>query len=218
MSAEHPIIYSSDMVRAYLEGRKTMTRRTQGLEKINTTSNLHNWVCKGAVSHTHLWRFENDAGDFIVIIKCPYGQVGDVLWGRESFAMRTDGVDQILYKADYEALVKILDLPEINIKWKPSIHMFRKDSRITQPIAEIRVERLQNITSDDIIAEGEPYMPLPPEGLLNFGYTKPYKYTKEHFAYYWDSINAKRGYSWESNPWAWCISYPKYSEEPTRGK
>lgn len=147
---ETGIIMSGSHPKDILEGRKTMTRRTWGLEAINKDPD--DWEL--LPSDSAYPQFGKKSTLDIKLIKCPYGQVGDRLWVRETFAVRTDGIDQILYKADYEAVVKLLDLPEFNIKWKPSIHMFKKDSRITREIIEIKAERLQKITEEDAIAEG----------------------------------------------------------------
>ena len=146
---------------------------------------------------------------------CPYGQVGDLLWVRESYAVRSDGVDQILYKADYQEVVKMLDLPEINIKWKPSIHMFKCDARIWLEITGIRVERLQEITEEDAIGEGIQLFKvgLPPTQVKVYasGWPDPLcgGTSVDGFHHLWDSINAKRGYGWSENPWVWVIEFKR---------
>jgi len=84
-------------------------------------------------------------------------------------------------------------------RWKPSIHMFRKDSRITLEITGLRVERLQEISGNDCVAEGFIVYPDMPAGEAE----------RQEFAVCWDSLNAKRGYGWESNSWVWVIEFIK---------
>lgn len=115
--------------------------------------------------------------------------------------------------------------------WMPSIHMPRWASRLALEITKVRVERVQEITPDDCIAEGVEY-PVAPSGtpgkvnpLINISDRNltPHlmkikgKYTHEnlliaHYAGLWDSINAKREggiYAWEKNPWVWVVEYKR---------
>lgn len=204
---ERPIIFSTESVRAILEGRKTQTRRVIKPQPEQSPN------CKIDIR----WGFRYFNKEHLDEMNrfCPYGQVGEGLWVRETWALRNDG-KQVIHKAGYEDIVRALDLQEFakeqglpmpNIKWRSAFFMPRWASRITLEITEVRVERLQEISEEDVMAEGEPYMPLPKEGLLSFGYTKPYKYTREHFAYAWDPLNTKRGYGWETNPWVWVILF-----------
>jgi hypothetical protein len=191
--AEHPIIYSTPMVRAYLNDKKTQTRRV--------------------IKNTSRYLSKNEC-----LKLCPYGQVGDKLWVRECFISdyAIGGQDDkgnpinIIYKASWDE--------KLNGKaygWKPSIHMFRSDSRLTQTITSIRVERLQDITEEDAIAEGT--------GCFEYGWKpqsghnkgKPWASPISAYADLWDSINGKK-HPWANNDWVWVISYPKYSDEPTR--
>jgi hypothetical protein len=90
-------------------------------------------------------------------------------------------------------------------RWKPGIHMPRWASRINLEITEIRVERLQKISGFDARAEGYPE-DMPDHTLMHDGGGKK---TRQWFRQGWDSINAKRGFSWESNPWVWVIGFQK---------
>ena len=113
------------------------------------------------------------------------------------------------------SLVKriLFDIPEIlpisprQVGWhkRSPLFMPARSARYFIKITGVRAERLQSITEEDIQAEGEPYMSLPEEVLLDFGYTEPYHYVKEHFAYYWDSINGK--YPWASTPYVWVYIF-----------
>jgi len=185
---EHPIIMSGELVPKILDGSKTQTHRVMKPQPIfvNTSGGIY----------TYEWK-----GQYVSLKKglvglCPYGQVGDRLWVKETFAMRRDGVDQILYKSDYEEIVRILELHEFakwrglpfpDIKWKPSIHMFRKDSRINLDITNIRAELLLDISEADARAEG-----------FN---------SIEEFLAYWDIKFKKQGYGRDKNPWLWPIEF-----------
>lgn len=197
---ETPIIMSGNHPKLILDLLKTQTRRTWGLDRINHFPD--EWFgipenIKGA-----LWRFHNKNGTSL-IIKCPYGQVGDRLWVRECFAKRMDGVDQIMYRADYNELVKLLDLPDIRIAWKPSIHMFRKDSRILLEITVVRFERLQDIGFDDCLREGI----IVPETYHFKTLELEWQYLQKQFMILWNSLNGKRGFPWITNPWVGVIGF-----------
>ena len=123
-------------------------------------------------------------------IACPYGEAGDRLWVRETWV---NHFGHILHRADFEP-----GSFEYGAKgWKPSIHMPRAHSRLSLDITGVRVERLQDISAADKEAEGLPAA----EG-----------YGPAAFADLWDQINAKRGYSWASNPWVWVVSFARVRE------
>ena len=143
-------------------------------------------------------------------IICPYGQVGDRLWVRETWRIgswdnergeltieyRAGGMQHSLCITD-EVLDKYwLPNNPPEEKWRPSIFMPRWASRILLEITDIRAERLQEITPTDCIAEG-----IETSGRGEYG-----KWLTS-FKELWDSLNAKRGYGWEVNPWVWIISF-----------
>ena len=143
------------------------------------------------------------------------------LWVRETFMIETEqGIPTggIIYRATNKP-EHDRDIP---LRWKPSIFMFRKYSRITLEITEIKVERVQDITTEGaktegcdgswlFVHEGDEKWNKRRESIYNqFG--RPVADTKEaserdEFAYLWDSINKKRGFSWESNPWVWVVKF-----------
>lgn len=198
-----PIIFSTSMVQAILAGNKSMTRRIvkpqpddDGLwDDTNLPrsleSTLKGW--NGSVDETgesREWR-------------CPYGQPGDILWVRETWRF-------ILGKYDYKT-----DYPDrdFNIPWRPSIHMRKAAARLFLKITSIRVERLQEITEIDAIAEGvESFRPVPGDGPAETLY-KHYLKDKwgpspiHSFQTLWEKINGAE--SWESNPWVWVISFSR---------
>lgn len=132
------------------------------------------------------------------VIGCPYGRFGDRLWVRETWAeVGTLDPGFIIYKSDYPACVPahLENVPDAKqIAWKPSIHMFRKFSRIALEITNIRVEQLQEITAHDIEKEGAITENTEINQALKVWITL------------WDSINGKT-YPWENNPWVWVIEF-----------
>lgn len=179
---ERPVLFSAPMVRAILEGRKTQTRRVaKGVNFISSSGAPMN--------------IDADSDDWSV--KCPYGQPGDRLWVREAFQFSSD---YPLYRADDEA-------GHIDGGWRPSIHMPRWASRITLEVTGVRVERLQDISEADAVAEGiEPTMPNP--GPWNWkDYLAEGCHTHAILSYktLWESINGPG--SWDKNPLVWVVEF-----------
>lgn len=198
-----PILFSTPMVQALLEGRKTMTRRVvkPQPESIDFYEDRNVW--------------------FPEVSKCPY-EVGDVLWVRETcYPLRiVDASDkeQILYRANLfdERFIK-----GIGGKWKPSLFMPKHACRIFLKVKAIRVERLQDINLYDIINEGVQLDVFKIRNLLE-------KYGKDNPAFYflpegrvatddevhklawadlWISINGMQ--SWISNPFVWVYEFER---------
>ena len=205
MTKEHPIILSTPMVKAILDGRKTQTRRPIKPQPKDTWSEFMPVITTGW--STDLWNFYNpnsfdDCGD----IKCPYGQVGDRLWVRETFCYKVDPNTEEVCHNEYWYRATDPDIVKIDTEnqcetspWKPSIHMPRWASRIDLEITEIRAERLQDITPSDAVAEGA--LPYNLHGWLK-------EVSDFNFQLLWDSINGKK-YPWDSNCWVWVISFKK---------
>ena len=208
---ETPLILQGWGVKATLDGLKTQTRRTYGLEKINESPN--EWG-KPRYDGDGIWLFPHEYGD-IVEIKCPYGGPGDTLWIREAWAENERG--QILYKADYESITRAMDFPLIPIKWKPSIFLPKEKARLWREIVSVRAERVQEISEEDAKAEGcqliartiRPFSLSPQPHFTEP--ERPFIY-RDHFIGIWDSLNAKRGYGWDFNPWVWPIEYKQLPE------
>lgn len=204
---ERPILFSGPMVSAILDGSKTQTRRVIKPQPSMLTGMWY-WVCKKlAAGYLH-----TDTEAMIRLMKpfCPYGQVGDQLWVRETHAivpwtayLRSDGVQQTrrpndnhdaaIYKAGWNHCKPS--------RWRPSIHMPRWASRIQLEITGIRVERLQDISEADCFAEGcaGGHGSIP-----GYGYNAtPY----EHYKWLWESINGTA--SWGANPWVWVVEFKR---------
>ncbi len=208
MTKEHPVLFSGPMVNAILGGRKTQTRRV-----IKPPLKHPNW--------TYFTYFKEsghaieDGPDYPDNKederRCPYGQPGDRLWVRE--AWRPDDFDSsnVIYRADMPQ--DALDEARGIIKWKPSIHMPRWASRITLEISKVRVERLQEITEEDAIAEGIIFKQVMGDaGLLHGYFPGNCKEAMTSFGVLWNEINSKRGYGWDKNPWVWVVEFRRVNE------
>lgn len=206
---ETPILFSGAMVRALIEGRKTQTRRIVK----NATGAFFDHAAYEPVEIRHrAWAFRDKSAKSLLtaaegspVFRCPYGTRGDRLWGKETFSHVDDfhGKPLTSYRA-----TDANPLPH----WKPSIFMPRLLSRILLEIVEVRVERLQDMTEKDAIAEGIEW-----EGaklwknytLLRQGFYHPrggqYLSAVNSYRTLWESINGPG--SWERNPWVWALTF-----------
>lgn len=197
----HPILFNTEMVQAILQGNKTQTRRTKGLNFINI--NPSNWTIEELQS---LWAKSNDFD--IKEIKKPY-DVGDILWVRETFAFNfREGVYD--HKAHYAS-------QDHYYGWKPSIHMPKAAARLFLQITDVRIERLNDISDKDSITEGiktdncegkDCYYFYPCNDLRDDSYLDS---PKTSFYSLWNSINGEK--AWALNPWVWVIEF-KQIEKP----
>ena len=195
--SEKPILFSTDMVKAIMDGRKTMTRRVIKPQPERIAPDSKNRLPLAFLADGTKW------------IKPPY-QPGDVLWVRETWAVDDNPacVPQYIYKADDGFY------PEGG--WRPSIHMPREAARLFLTVKEVRVEGLQDITEEDVKAEGiksywaEPHRDDPPF----IGAAKEIGADlcqTRHIAFkqLWDSIYAKKGHGWEASPYVWVTSFER---------
>jgi hypothetical protein len=204
---EYPIPFTGEMVRAILDGRKTMTRRTSGLDEINENPSAWGFVEMfevGSELYAHFGHMEHSG---IRTIRCPYGKPGDRLWVKETFSWVGNGHSlrdlEFLRSAETPKLVYRASVEQSD-RWHPSLHMPRWASRITLEIVSVRIERLNDISEDDAFHEGcEPWTIEGPAG-----YELSYV---EEFAQLWESINGKG--SWSKNDWVWVIEFKK-PEDP----
>jgi len=219
---ERPILFSGPMVRALLDGTKTQTRRVvkpqpeswQSLQPMWGTSPPPNPVAFGRPGTVRPVApdWPDSADDDIL---CPYGVAGDRLWVRETWAQPTTlDPGPTFYRADYPSCAAgFTNLPPVDeITWKPSIHMFRKDSRILLEITGLRVERLQDISEADAIAEGIEQMPCAVPSTRTWrnydpsnGWTSKVAIPQNSYRSLWDSINGAG--SWATNPWVWVVEF-----------
>ena len=195
MSAK-PILFSTPMVQALLDGRKTQTRR---IIKPQPTWDGRWFSWNGHRPNTKYGACAGTGLDTkkLMCDSSPYGKRGDYLWVRETFQTLEA---KIIYGASPPKPYVYKD-----IRWKPSIHMPRRASRLTLKITNVRVERLQDISEDDAQAEG-----IPPAEIGKCRYVPTSgERTRAAVRFHdlWDSINASRGHGWDKNPWVWVICF-----------
>lgn len=187
---ERPILFSATMVRAILEGRKTQTRRVMKTQYVNVAK-LDPYTEEMLLRH------------------CPYGQIGDRLWVRETWTNLSyePSPDKacVLYRADGEE-------KPYELNWRPSIFMPRWASRITLEIIDARVHRLQEISEEDAACEGVEKT----SAMIWRNYFEDCaQYSaKSSFASLWQSINGKNKPggewdAWDANPWVWALTFKR---------
>lgn len=185
MSKEIPILFSTPMVQAILEGRKIMTRRIVKFPK--------DYDGKAVFNNGHFGlKYSSNEFNGCVHRLGPKWDAGDIIWVRESWKANEIPIG---WPYHYKALNDTFTHPE-NEKWKPSIHMPKAACRIWLEVTDVRVERLQDITEEDAKAEGaeKAYDVYPEMARYKLGFCR-----------LWQSINGPE--SWDANPWVWVISF-----------
>ncbi len=232
---ERPVLFSGEMVRAILDGRKTQTRRLVTAKAWDPTDMPLRKVVHHVEAHVGIQAY---FGDEYWGIGCPFGVPGDRLWVRETWAAHpldeSEPPERIMFAADGsnygcgkfgKGVVRgprHLDSDDGEgggwrpLRWRPSIHMPRWASRLTLEITAVRVERLQEITEEAALAEG--CSGRDPEPASEGGTIYAWRgrssapNPRAHFSCLWDSLNAARA-PWSSNPWVWVISFKRLPQE-----
>lgn len=191
-----PILFNTEMVRAILDGRKACTRRIlKGAIPFDEKAEYWNVLKKGEWSGPICVEYFIKQGS-------PY-QPGDILYVRETWSLRFDG-EKYFYKADKNTSreeKRLLDYDDV--RWHPSIHMPKEAARIWLKVTDVRVERLQEITSEQICREG---VEVEYPHVLN-GEEKRYAFSR-----LWDSTIKKSDldrYGWNASPWVWVIEFER---------
>jgi hypothetical protein len=205
-----PILFNGEMVRAILAGQKTQTRRVLKLKQSDLDAEgsfLHAGQVDILMKLARAGEvyFREQAGTWFALsgwnqlahFQAPYGNIGDRLWVRETWAQPA-ALDPgpTVYRADYPACVppEYRNVPPAYaITWKPSIHMPRSVSRITLEITDVRIEQLHDISITDCIAEGVTVLNHHMSGYCAGAAMPP---EMRAFADLWDST----GGCWNSNP------------------
>lgn len=199
------------MVQAILNGRKTQTRRVVKPQPKDDLSFL-GWKLPEYVQVAFGRGVKTDS-----LHKFPFGQVGDVLWVRETFRPKGHSFpigEHFEYKATAQADGNPTDEP-----WKPSIFMPKDAARIWLKITDVRVKRLQDISEEDAIKEG--IEELKSNGIPHYRNYGKQLVAKEFnffcspvnsFRSLWESINGEN--SWKQNPWVWVIEFERI-EKPS---
>lgn len=182
-----PILFNTEMVRAILEGRKTVTRRVvkpqpEGRPVPMTKDSC--WPGCFAIQGTEK------------VVRPPY-QPGDILWVRETWSPVNVRPKRYIYKADVARRIgEGVGLP---LCWHPSIHMPKEAARIFLRVTGVRVERLQKITYDEAIREGADRG----RALNNFEWIWNHTIKPADLS----------AYGWDANPWVWVFDFERISKE-----
>lgn len=225
---EHPFDCTSVDVRAILDGRKTQARRVVTAHNQGEVSRKHfarldfarAWADPGLGSGGYLKiGFVDDDPRRDAAFRFRMGArviVGDRLWVRETWGLRRVQTQEgeewdVVYRADCDGL---------RVRWRPSIHMSRRDSRITLEVTGVRVERLQDITEEDARAEGMVHFK---ERLACIAEDQPFASRRKErhtfgerpfaasFAVAWDELHAVEGRRWIDDPWVWVYEFKRVS-------
>lgn len=222
MNKHRPILFSTAMVQAILEGRKTQTRRTvkpQPDSKATLFSYQPDqwpkkpWIAKFKFKEIEGAPYYEVTNDY----KCPYGEPGDILyvretWKPENMKSHDEYLVGVRYKADDSWKQIPIFGPVYNAfhagkgkSWQPSLFMPKEAARLFLRITDIRVERLQDISEEDCLKEGIESVKVSEAAYHSGTYG-------EWFRELWQSINGPE--SWEANPWVWVVSFER-TEKPT---
>lgn len=229
---ERPIIFGGESVRAILAGRKTQTRRVVDLARADHRVDWIGWVENRTAADgpdlgpgweaQEVWESTPSSAEELAdstAIRCPYGVVGDRLWVREtwcefdhvhwedtslpkdylSLRYGTPRRNACAYRAETDADGERIRA-DYGYQWKTPLFMPRWASRLTLEVTEVRVERLQSISGADAIAE----IGCVGTGPNNHRHVDQYRRA-------WDSLNARRGFPWSSDPWVWCVTFQNLS-------
>ena len=202
-----PILMNTEMVRAIIDGRKTVTRRIVKPQHLRVLDSPYHKAHPDVPDKALLER-----------LRAPPYSPGDILWVREKFA--GDGYDEngesYVYGTDVDECGRVVwgDInkgewaPASDYHWCPSIHMPREAARIWLRVTDVRVERLQEIKNHECVAEGAVKRP---------NYTKRHDLVlhnryRQEFAELWDStikpVDRER-YGWAANPWVWRVVFER---------
>ena len=198
-----PILFNTEMVRAILDGRKTQTRRVvKSLDRLSfyrAEPSEDAYEALGKWDFFYGWLEGGVMFDACASVKAPYS-IGDILWVRETWNHVKFGLGDwhYEYRADYDDTSKWRN--GSFAQWRPSIHMPRDAARIFLRVTDVRVERLQDINDDGVVAEG-----------LEIG---------AQIDELWNRTLSKSSrdmFGWDANPWVWVIEFercdkPEYIE------
>ncbi|EDW1731192.1 hypothetical protein S726_003291 [Salmonella enterica subsp. enterica] len=217
---ERGMIFNAEMVRAILDGRKTQTRRIMAIQPEHSELGLRRVIDSknGRDNGKYFWS-QSDARGLKMrskVFGCPYGEVGDRIWVRETWQVIHDHIDEsshVEYRTYAPSIPKEKDRywhavyaehfgdesrEDRGFPWRPAIHMPRWASRITLEITDVRVERLRGLSEEDAKSEGI----IPSAG----GVLPGWEY-RINFRDLWMDIYGTD--NWEANPWVWVIEFKR---------
>ena len=226
-----PILFNTDMVQAILEGRKSVTRR---VVKPQPKSHIA-YACMGSrcgkwgYPGKDAWKYWDDdsfrlpddiSQDELKVKWTPPCHTDDILYVRETWCPAYDG-ERYFYLSDKHTDREEKQLLDYNdVKWRPSIHMPREAARIFLRVTAVRVERLQDITDKQTMAEGIGAYWILGTGENGYAVSSRSKTLYEGpigaFSANWNSTIKPADlpiYGWEANPWVWVIEFERVSKE-----
>lgn len=212
--ADRPIIFSGPMVRALLDGRKTQTRRIIKPRPYDREGNTVDINIASSASYRRgadgrmYFAFDHPRGGPLTAYVAHYAP-GDRLWAREAWFDATPHMDAPHFWNRKVPLHYRADGDDIGChRWRPSIHMPRRASRLTLTVTDVRVQRLQQISKGDAAAEGIARCTNDPRRWARYcglpwerGWFDPVT----SFKHLWSQIN---GWSaWDTNPWVVAVTF-----------
>lgn len=209
---ERPILFNGEMVRAVLAGRKTQTRRVCKQQPHPWARHYFERGCSPldwapAICDDDTWDLFSGAAESQEphFGRCPYGKPGERLWVREAFQL--PATKDELSPSECEGCSVVFVAAGTSAQgWgrqRPSIHMPRWASRVLLRVTDVRVQRIQDITASNVRAEG-----IGDASIAHWEQWLHHDDAPGHaFSILWDKINAKRGHSWEKNPWVWAVTF-----------
>ena len=186
---ERPILFNTSMVRAILEGRKTVTRRVIRLQPESRLIRMTESSCYPGC-------FAIEGTSMVIRPPC---QPGDILWVRETWCESMGQAGKYFYRAYAGPRDEMKEYAHSFNRWHPSIHMPRAAARLFLRVTEVRANKLHDVNYFDCLSEGVPYRQMETDVV-------------QDFSALWDSTikPADRPiYGWRANPWVWVISFER---------
>lgn len=198
-----PILFNTDMVRAIMDGRKTCTRRVVKTRRKDACGFYVTKRTDG--SFTGIYEYDEDERMFENQLIPPY-KPGDILYVRETWHRYTKRVGKgegCHLEEHYGYKASIANSEDAEEPWKPSIHMPKEAARIWLKVTDVRVERIQEITVDDIRNEGLS------SAAVHCG---DMEIALKEWENLWNSTIKKSDlgrYGWNASPWVWVIEFER---------
>lgn len=218
-----PMVMDAESVRAILDLRKTQARRV-----IRPQPEVFSYAFGTKMM---VWKGRDGCTPQYLVGKCPYGNPSDNFWVQETWRVASRRFDPSQVRIEYRATCDLVSTDSqdytqywsnwIDVddqyamqfrltndrktgKWRSPMHMFKWASRITLEITDVSVEQLQEIEYADILEEGIEE----PDWLSNIdSWFLEEDVMEEIFVEYWDNLNTKRGFVWDTNPYVWVVKF-----------
>jgi hypothetical protein len=222
---ERPIYFKTESIKAILEGRKTQERRVIWPKILIQQYSTVMEKIKFRTGKTQcLFDFYHNDGSVSTIYGVrPKYRTGDLFWVKENFMVQLEPCEshpkgEVEYAADYPEQSNVFQYEGGGSAVKSCILMPRWASRLSLEVVNVRVEKVQEISASDALDEGVSHTEFwKPKDVENRPFEEKWwddfhfwnHYPQIAYKNHWDSINAKRGYGWDTNPWVWVIEFRK---------